>query len=435
MKELIKKLINRYWRIIFLIGFKKIDIKSLVSRTIIIQKKDISCFYLSSNPVMFLDVDGVQYTFRECCKHVDFKLYYKKKFDDFCQLAQKGCGYLNFKQQIPIKTKYSEKEISLFKSYMFKCEKKKSFMSEIKDVGYYMKQDGFNHWEGQFCLSDYSLKKLGFLPLPYELVEIFACYLIYIRNAINTYLLHDFLIKNEYETFPASRSMSTFVIAKMFGLETLVPKSEFVQLNVEGELMYGILCDVSPGERAIDSNSPATPSLQKELTNLRLLDAICLQPDHGPNNYNVACKEDSETYISSFDNDCNWTFFPWPRVQFYSAGGCEPILNENGELRIPYMDEYFVNRLQSLNMDDLKRFLLPYLNKIQIYCVMRRIKQLRKALANIEETEWRKRVIRSDGWSEETIKEELCGKYGNTYLVQYINRKVAYGGTTVIEFA
>ena len=158
--------------------------------------------------------------------------------------------------------------------------------------------------------------------------------------------------------------------------------------------------------------------LQRELLNLNLLDVICNQPDHGPNNYNVYRTNDACT-VCAFDNDNEQTFFPFFQIN-HSLSGCSPFIDGNGILNRPGLDAETVNKLNGLNMKAFKRRLKPYLNRLQLLALCARIKKLRKAIGHtcaIDDG----LLKDAEDWDERILKKELNGAYGKTYLTRAIN--------------
>lgn len=103
LPEFIKKVISRYWRIVFLFGYKKIHVESIATKSIKISKGNIGCFALSSNPIKFIQFNSKTYVFRECFRHEAFEPFLTKRISEFYQLAIQGAAVVNFSLPFPFR--------------------------------------------------------------------------------------------------------------------------------------------------------------------------------------------------------------------------------------------------------------------------------------------------------------------------------------------
>ncbi len=419
--ERFKKIINSEKRRFFLLAYKRINISSFTLKTIEVHRCNVSYFPLSFNTILIVKEKGQIFYFRECRKHTDFKTFIDELFDEFYVIANKGYSNDNFLQAVPFRTSYTNKEISSFKKELEKC-KKERFYKRILDIDYYLKKEGFALWQNKIDLSNDTLDRLDLYKVSLINKALFAYFLSFINSAIISYKFHSFVGHEEYETFNASRSIASYIVAKALGLERLITPSYLVKLSIDGQVKIGVLCNKADGVRALDAEFEITPSLQKELNNLQLLDVICSQYDHFSNNYNITNGGTDYAGVCAFDNDMNKTFLPFPVISFKPYYNGSPYI-KHGYINRPYMDKNTVESVFNININHLKKELVPYLTKLQLWSLEWRIRMIRKAISNSIKKNSLCLLGDSD-WSTNTIEEELSGKYGQSYLVLYKRRKI-----------
>jgi hypothetical protein len=157
-----------------------------------------------------------------------------------------------------------------------------------------------------------------------------------------------------------------------------------------------------------------TGDLQRELLCLNLLDAVCYQTDHGPNNYNVFTDNDGKTAVCAFDNDNPNTFLPNNSVSV-SLLGCAPLVDKNGDFARPFFDKNVAENVAGINIKRFKKRLKSYLSPIQIIATISRLRKLSKAL-NISVANKKTELLSETQWDDVTVSEELRNKQRITYL-------------------
>lgn len=250
-------------------------------------------------------------------------------------------------------------------------------------------------------------------------------FLKYVMNAIARHQRN--LCGGEWEFSNANRQMATEAVAKLLGLDYMIPHSEFAVLSYQGKELRGTLMEVAKGESTEEiplerSQAVASPALQRELTCLNVLDAITFERDHRPGNYNILLDEAGKvSALSVFDNDAAMTFAPFG-LSSHSGSGSSKIVTEGGILlNRPHLDKTLVERIFGLREQALKVALKPYLNSFQIASCWKRVKDLRKAIKETMKVEGF--LLEPYQWSETTMAEELSGRYGRTYLEIFINNE------------
>lgn len=423
MIRMLKKILSKYKNKFFLLGYKKLDVEKEIEMTIKKSKSEISFFSLSSNTIKIFDHCGEIVFFRECRKHEPLKVYLQKKIEDFYYVAEQGSEKVNFLQNIPIEIKYSHDEVNLFREYIERCSVDNAFFEKLRRLNFFLKECNFNIWNGNKIVPPKVLDSLGFLELPKEMAEIFAYFITFVKSAIENYNFHSFVKYGQYETFAASRSLATYQLAKFLGLERLITPAKFVKLVVDGNSFFGVLCSKAPGVRAFDSDYGITPSFHRELTNLKVLDALCLQPDHWVNNYNVTVDENGNAVsVCAFDNDNNWTFMPFHRPSFYSQCSGAPLVEKNGLINLSHLDKDVAERILNVNYEDLQNTMSRYLNYFQLKALLYRFKLLQSSIKKSIKVR-PNFLIDAKCWSLDCAKQELDGIFGKTSIWQYLNKK------------
>ena len=419
MLESVKESISKYKDRFFIIGYKKKDVENEIELTIEKNKSEISYFPLSANTIKIFDYCGEKVFFRECRKHESIDVYLKKSFDEFYLAAEQGMTRENFLQDIPVQTFYSHDAVESFRRYVEKCSGKKDFFERIKNIKFYLKKCQFNIWAKSKIIPPEIMYALGFSELPEGMVDIFAYFITFIKSAVVNYYFHDFCKNGQYESYFANKSLATYHLAKLMRLERLVVPTKFVKLIDGNEASYGVLCVKAPGIRAFDCSFEMTPSLHRELSNLKVLDALCMQPDHWVNNYNVVLDDNGRAVsVCAFDNDNNWCFMPFGHPTFYSKCGGDPLFDRNGLFRLPHLDKETANRILQVHSEDLNNVMSHYLNIFQLKALHCRLRFLQKAIRKT----CRVRsdfLVDAENWSANFIDSELQGAYGRTYAWQY----------------
>ena len=232
-----------------------------------------------------------------------------------------------------------------------------------------------------------------------------------------TYIIN---ARNTYESFYSLKSVPSYILAKELGQPDLLTKTEFCELEIEGKSVLGVLSPSALGERGVDADVLPTPAMQRDLSKLTLIDILCLQQDHLSNNYNIITDKQLSSHkakssICAFDNDNMYTFFPVFNIKKYKSSLCSRIILKDGTINIPFLDKELVNNIIERSSDEIAKCLKPYLNTIQILAFKSRYRGLQRA---IKRTVKKKRcsLLDNNEWSEQTIQEEISGRYGETYF-------------------
>lgn len=407
MKRILRQCIHQTMR-------KRVDESKLRIRQIEIPEKDVSYFNLSSNLIISFCHRGKQYYFRECPRVLKADAFFERETERFFKtLNRLHISEAHFKQQALIPLDFSPEAVSGFREYISRKRANPRFLKALADADKISRKTNFSIWEDRDYDGDF-FAAWGLADLPVCCRNIAVYFLWCMRGASQAYRTLSVVRGETYSYFSALKSVASRIVADALGLGALITFSEFCCVKLDnGESMFGLLCDAAPGSRMLDSRVQPCGSLQKELMDLSLLDLICVQTDHGPNNYNVAFS-DGAYRICAFDNDNPNTFLPLPLVR-RSVLGCSRLIGADGLVNRPYVSRELYDGIRNVRFDRLRMDLRPYLNVFQITALLIRIRRVQKAL----ERTVRKRpgfVLDHEEWNARTAAEELSGEYGRTYL-------------------
>lgn len=407
---------KRFLRNILYLSTKKyVNEKKLDVKNICIASSDLSYFNLSSNKIISFNYLDKLFYFRECPQRLSFDKFFQNTFDDFFStINQVNISSSHFKQEIPIKTTFSADSVLTFKTYLEKKKSDRAFMKKIKKSDLTAEKIGFSIWEN-FEYNDHFFSSFGFNDLPDNCHDIAIYFICCMRNACAAYQTLKFTTGKIYSYFLAVRNKSSKIVADVLGIGEMITSADFCTISLDNKEIFGLMSESANGVRMLDTEIRLSGSLQRELIKLNILDYICFQPDHGPNNYNV-CYNDASCKICAFDNDNPQTFLPIPFKKF-SLSGCSPLISSEGYINRPYFDKKLSESILGLDIKFLEKELKPYLNVLQLFALRLRINNLKKAIVKtMDSTE--KFLRDEDEWDEQSVLTELSGKYGKTYLLR-----------------
>jgi len=195
----------------------------------------------------------------------------------------------------------------------------------------------------------------------------------------------------------------------------LITEAHPAKVMSEGETFYGVVSPKAKGQRARDISASLTPMLQRALTSMNVLDAICHQQDHGVQNYNVVFINEEPATVCAFDNDNPSTFFPSGKTN-NNTSQQSPLINRDGTINRPHLDINLAECINSIEYSEIKRRCNCYLNSLQLFMLWKRIIKVRKAIKKTSEIN-PDFLLKEHEWNQETLEEELSNdKYGTTYV-------------------
>ena len=388
------------------------------------KREELSFFSLSTNPIISFEQDGEIWYFRECPRILREEAYWTEVIARFFDsLERLGISQTHFAQEIPVRITFDEKERKTFQNYVENKYHDRAFRKTLANADQIAKSVHFSIWEKQSYDSAF-FARFAFADLPENCREIAVLFLWNMRSAAGNYRLMKIVRGKRHSFFAATKAAASRIVAEELHVAHMITPVQWCRLTVDdGSALFGVLSPSAPGQRMLDSAVTLTGSLQRELLCLNVLDVICFQPDHGPNNYNVAASADGQITICAFDNDNPQTLFPGFSV-CRPLAGCTTLVDGSNRIQRPYMDRSLAVHLRNLDKAKLRRRLKPYLNSLQIVALCCRLDKINRAILKTERNQPDFLKDR-DCWNFQTAAEEVSGKYGETYL-----KKVGSTGAT-----
>lgn len=399
---------------------KRINESSLCAEHVCVRTSDISFFNLSTNSIISFSMDGKTFFFRECPEifpKIEFFRIAVSRF--FASLNRLRIDGEIFRQKIPLDLNFSDGICDEFREYINKKATNSDFWDFLESMEELSETWGFSIWEKSEYDSVF-FERFGFSDLPGELKNITLYFLWCMRSVSITFGKLNIVRSKKHSFFCAVRSVSSRIVAEELGFSHLITDARFCVLDMDGECRLGVISPAAPGQRMADRTVDPSGAMQRELICLNALDYICLQPDHGPNNYNVCDTYDFGYSVCAFDNDNPLTFFPFPNVKV-SLSGTSQLTDKKGMVTRPFFDAEFADNLDKLDIKKLKKRLRPYLNVIQIYALICRLKFLKKAIkkTNNVNSEF---LLTASEWNDKSALKELSGNFGITYFTKAVEK-------------
>lgn len=368
-------------------------------RHISCSRQDIFVMANTSNNVIRINLNGEYLYFRECKIHKQIYRYVSDLIDYYyCAI----CPDLN-DDKIFVKNALSDK--SNFSKFVGMG------MTNDKTSGAY-----------QFCMGNGG-EHIGISGATPSQEERLKDLVQFIWGDLFAYTLNSGVRKGCYQTYNAVRCIAFSQIADFLNIRDMIPKTEYAMLCVDdGTSLFGTVMEEAPGicmeKMSVESREKASsPSLQRALNNLNLLDVICFEKDHRAGNYNVTFKGDKAYSVVAFDNDSP-NSFGIGGISFKTYIGCSPWAIDE-KVNRPYVDREMANAVLNLNEKELCRSLKDLLNVYQLFALRYRIKKVKKLLASMPDD----RLITEEQWNDTTVKKELSGEYGDTYLSKFLQEQ------------
>lgn len=356
----------------------------------------------ATNPVKILSPEGY---FRECRNHIPLNDYIanttKEFFDEIIPVCYGEWGGYKAEYRSIIELLSNKSNFDKFVSMGSSSNTNSPLMRFHREKDY--DAIGLRGFENK---------------MPWNIINTFVWYS---RSHIDAYMSAKGVAKNGYQTYNASRGIATYQMAKVLQVEEMIPATFYANLKVkDGRDRFGSFMLMARGIHydeysKYSKDKVITPQLQRYLTMLNLLDAITYEKDHRLNNYNIVFNENGDAEaVCAYDNDSGPCFFLSPSPVFTTYAGCSPII-KGSIINRPHLDQGMAERLLEIKRKDINKALDGYCNKLQIWACWNRIQKLQKVIISSVKSN-PKLLLNVNQWSQETIDEELSGKYGKTYL-------------------
>lgn len=410
------------------IAFQAYDPRCHAVRELHVPPTALGCFSLSANNIKLVHTEqGVAY-FREMICRTPLPAYLSSLIEDYLLLLHNGGQVDNFAQEIPIEIQFPGEIVEMFEAYMRLCQQKTDFYARLSRMNEIVERSGYSIWHPETRLTTEMLTECGLTDFPETLLRVFPHFITFIKSGLEQYRRSSLAGFGGMDAFNACRSLATKIVADALGLGRLIPSTEVVQVCASDKRMFGVLCARCLGMRAKDAPWEPAPSLQRDLADMQVLDALCYHNDHWVNNYNVYERDGVAVGAMAFDNDNLWAFFPTWRISFASAGGGSPLLSKNGLIRLPHLSAETARRVATCDAQVLSRLLSPYLNRWQRVALRMRLRALQRALRRTEAAR-PDFLLADEEWTAQTLQQELCGECGHTYTYLYATTRDCCSGT------
>lgn len=369
-------------------------------RVLNIQKQDltlVSC----SNVVMKINAPGVRGYFTECRSHLPLEQYISRLVDDYFDMI---CADDSGRQ---------DKECIL--AALGDDRRRRKLISSCLDGA----SAGTNY--AQFLQSGDAN--------PADMQQRIESFVVrYLRPHLIQHDAHKFLPYGRHQTAVTNKVLATEAVATLIGAEELIPHAEYVKLEIQGlpgRGLFGIFMEEAKGVCAMDippevRRQKLTGKLQRALIRLNLLDIICHDMDHSPNNYNVYMDEDGMLEgVHAFDNNDISAFPLRKEINFGTYKNCACITSDNGLISRPAVDNDIAQKIMLLQKPALCSAISPYIGPLQAEFTWKRIRHLQKAIALTRKAQ-PEIFLDACGFDDDTLSRELSGAYGKTYLISLL---------------
>lgn len=229
--------------------------------------------------------------------------------------------------------------------------------------------------------------------------------------------------EGEFQTNLAVKQLATYELAKWFGIDKIVVKTECVELITDHGKKLGVLTDQASGVSISDiskMNLEVNAKFQMELTDLQILDTITNEQDHNPGNCFLKVADGQLVGVTAFDNE--GCFGQNTNLQ---RGLCwnvtSPLVTENNKINLSHVSKSLAEKILDTEDEDIRKILGDLLSDNQINCVIIRFNCLKSALINTMSND-NDFLLTDEQWSNDTMSQEISGSYGNTYLVHFLKR-------------
>lgn len=221
----------------------------------------------------------------------------------------------------------------------------------------------------------------------------------------------------------AVKELATYRLAKLLDIDSIIVKTDFVKLLTKHGEKIGVLTDQAIGTEfsKIDNvDLEVDPKFQMALTNLQILDTITNEQDHSPENCFIEITNNRLVGVTAFDNEGGFGLgtnlqrgLCWNRTS--------ALINKNNRINLPHVSKPLAEKILGTTDNNIKNALSDLLSKSQIDSCITRFNRLKSALYDtISENDTF--LLENNEWSDDTVSEEISGKYGDTYFVYFLKK-------------
>ena len=247
----------------------------------------------------------------------------------------------------------------------------------------------------------------------------------YYGGARHAYLQNSQVGNGRWQTASTNRTMAVEKLAGILGLGQTIPHTEYCVLEVGGQQRcFGQFMACAPGAD-ITQITPQqrkallSPSLQRALNRLHLMDTLVYEMDHCPENYHLLIQDGKAKGISVFDNNAAQNFSILWNVSFETIIKCAPFIDANGYVDRPFVDKELADRVSQVTFGALYRGLKSHLSLLPIISLFVRCRRVSKAIRK-SVAAGTVQALSPDQWSEKTLEAEQQWPHGKTYLHSFL---------------
>jgi len=256
----------------------------------------------------------------------------------------------------------------------------------------------------------------------------------------------DQIIAEGGELNASNRNVATSRVANLIGLGSIVEQSRSVEVQSKGEKIKGNMMTFARGKdtkkRTVEDVRPITqkmdtleereayakamlsPTLQKEISSLQVLDYLCGQGDRHTGNFFSEMENGKLTHIHGIDNDMAFGTGVDMEARLRADKGYhntkqKMVVDSGNNLIIAHMDKQLAMNISDLKEAELRFVLKDLIEPVYLEATIERFKKLKEAVKK-ELANPRSRVLLNEGeWNESThddfIKQSRLGlHYKNT---------------------
>ena len=204
----------------------------------------------------------------------------------------------------------------------------------------------------------------------------------------------------------AKRNVATSRLAKLLGLEKLVPDCEMASIEAEGKKKYGVVMDEAEGMEAMniyagkvdqkyrEKNIIYSSDTVRELFNMQIFDALCGQADRHEGNVLLRLKENKYKgkpyYLidkaTGIDLDNSFGKINYSDLMSGKHSGLK-IEDKKGRLLIPGMSKELAESILALSPDMLNYEMMGLLSKKERQALIDRLTGIQEAIKRQKEYE------------------------------------------------
>ena len=388
-----------------ILGLSIINITTLTSNAleakVCVDVKNNSISWISglNNNVRVINFEDETKYFKECKKKLNLLSEVTRIIEEyFCE--------------------YIKKPDSPDKNCLIKCFQNSNNLNKFVNMGFILnKNSSLNRYVSQ--KADSSI--LGINPSTAMQLRInLKDFILYASRELITRQASN-VKEGELQTGLAVKQLATYELATYLGLESIVVKSEFAKLLTLNGEKYGVLSSKANGKEIseiITKSLKVSPSFQKELTCLQLLDTLSGEQDHGPPNCCIKIDNDNLSGVMAFDNEGGFDLSTNLKKGL-CWGKVPSLINfKTNKIALPHLSKEPVEKILNTKDEELNNIFKDLLSAQQLKSLKTRFSMLKSALENTIKNQ-PDFLLLDNQWSQNTVSKELSGKFGNTYLVHY----------------